>query len=249
MTRLLAAALLLLGLAGCEALQRPPTPPPPEAGGPPPPPGTAGSLPALRTAVLARPEDAAGYAALAEAAQAAGELREASAAIGRALAIGPPNPRWLLLEARLALRLADPARAAAAYRAVLATEPTRIEALTGLGVSLTLLGQHAEAQVQLRTALQQRPRDWSMRSNLGFALVSAGDPAAAVLLLVEAERDIRAPQMAKHNLALALIAAGERERAVRLIRTDMGPTEAEQLAHDLERYAESLRNRPVPPPG
>ena len=250
MMRLLAAMLLLFGLAGCAATPRPAeTPPAAEAGGPPPPPGAASSLRALRTGVLARPEDAAGYAALAEAAQAAGELHEASAAIGRALAIGPPNPRWLLLQARLALSLADPAKAATAYRAMLAAEPNRIEALTGLGVSLTLLGQHAEAEAQLRAALQQRPRDWSMRSNLGFALVSAGDPAAAVRLLAEAERDIRAPQMAKHNLALALIATGERERAVRLIRTDMGPTEAEQLAHDLEAYAAGLRHHPAPPPG
>ena len=90
MMRLLAAMLLLFGLAGCAGTPRPAeTPPAAEAGGPPPPPppGTAGSLRALRTGVLARPEDAAGYAALAEAAQAAGELHEASAAIGRALAI------------------------------------------------------------------------------------------------------------------------------------------------------------------
>jgi Flp pilus assembly protein TadD len=247
--RIAGAALLLALLGGCAQMERlgigrgappPPLPSQPEVT---PTPEQSAALSGLRTATLGTPDDPALLIALAEAAEGAGQIREAMAAADRAVTIAAPTPARLLVQGRLALRVGDAAKSAAAFRAALEAEPNRIEALTGLGVALDLLGQPAEAQDHLRRALAQRPRDWGMRGNLAFSLINADDPAGALALLEEAERDARAPQRARHNLAMALVGTGDRERAIRILRTDMGPTEAESLTLEFDRYLEQARRR------
>jgi Flp pilus assembly protein TadD len=196
----------------------------------------------LREAAQRSPRDAATQERLAAAAERSNQPTEALMAMRAAVAAQPTFPRLLAL-GRLELRTGDPAEAVNAYSRAVSEQPRSIEALSGLGLGYDILRQHGDAQTVYLRGLAIAPGDWALRSNLGLSQLMSGQRAAAIGTLGEAEFDPTAPRRARHNLALALAADGQHARVVRLLRTDMGPTEAETLAQQFRGFATWLDQR------
>jgi tetratricopeptide (TPR) repeat protein len=73
--------------------------------------------------------------------------------------------------------------AAAAYRELLQTQPSNVQARSNLGVVLAQLGRYAEAIEAYRAALKLAPAQQRIRLNLGIALYKAARYADAVVEL------------------------------------------------------------------
>jgi Tfp pilus assembly protein PilF len=65
------------------------------------------------------------------------------------------------------------------FRAILALDPTNVDAHGNLGAVLFFQGAYADALPQLRAAVKSRPSLWKTRALLGIAEKRTGDPDAA----------------------------------------------------------------------
>jgi Tfp pilus assembly protein PilF len=65
------------------------------------------------------------------------------------------------------------------FRAILALDPTNVDAHGNLGAVLFFQGAYADALPQLRAAVKSRPTLWKTRALLGIAEKRTGDPDAA----------------------------------------------------------------------
>jgi tetratricopeptide (TPR) repeat protein len=65
------------------------------------------------------------------------------------------------------------------FRAILALDPSNVDALGNLGVLLFFRGQYAEAVPDLRAALERKPDLWKIEALLGMAERRTGDAKAA----------------------------------------------------------------------
>jgi Flp pilus assembly protein TadD len=210
--------------------------------------GGAASVEVLREAVRQQPQDGALRERLALAAERAGRDGEAAQALRDAIALLGPSPsRWLAL-GRLELRAGNTAAAAEAFAQANELSPGDATALAGLGLAQDLSGEPAQAQQAYRAALALAPRDWGTRANYALSLILSGQPRSAAEALAEAEYAPDAPRRARHNLALALAATAQPDRVVRLLRLDMGPTEAAAMGQALAAVAAQLDPLPSPPP-
>jgi len=119
------------------------------------------------------------------------------------------------LQAHLA---GDMAAAAAAYRAVLAADPTQAEALHGLGVITYRQGRAAEAAGLLQGAVARAPERAEFWFNLGLALLAAGAAADAVAAFESAARLRPEWPEAQYDLGNARRTAGDLAGAARAFR-------------------------------
>ena len=195
--------------------------------------GNPASVEVLRQAVRERPRDAALRERLALAAERAGMEAEAAQAMREAMILDGPSRSRLLALGRLQLRMSDAAAAAATFSEARAMAPSDPAVLDALGLAQDLAGNAAQAQESYRAAMALAPRNWGVRANYAMSLLLSGQAPKAVEVLAEAEYAPAAPHRARHNLALALVTSGRPERALRLLRLDMGPTEAEQVCEEM----------------
>jgi tetratricopeptide (TPR) repeat protein len=84
-----------------------------------------------------------------------------------------------LREAHRLLSENKPDAAIPEFRAILALDPSNIDALGNLGVLLFFQGQYAEAVPDLRAALERKPDLWKIQALLGMAERRTGDAQAA----------------------------------------------------------------------
>jgi predicted CXXCH cytochrome family protein len=118
-----------------------------------------------------------------------------------------------------------------AYRASLALDQDRPEALAALAALDARGGDLAGAEALLRRALDMDPRATSASVNLGEVLRARGDAAGALALLRAAvARNPDQPEL-QHALGLAEVRAGEPERALAALAA------AERLAPGQPRLA------------
>ena len=247
-----AAAALLLVLAGCQARPQPAALSlesrlrlagtlDAERGG-----QAAATVAVLQEAAAQQPRDGALQERLSVVAERAGAYDEALQAARSVIALqGPSLPRLLVL-GRLELQHGQAAAAAEAYQQASVLAPGDAMALGGLGLARDMAGDHAAAQAAYRSALVRAPQDWSIRSNLALSLVLSQQPHDAVASLAEAEYAPGVPRRARHNLALALAASGRRDRVLRVLRLDMGPAEAAAMAQELAAVGDQINASAVP---
>lgn len=198
--------------------------------------GGVASLRALRDAARQSPNDVVVLTQWATAAEQAGEFAEAAEAQRMVMEIEGRTPARFASIGRLLLRAGDSQGAVAAYRAAVRLAPRDASAANGLGLSNDMEGNRAEAQEAYRRGLAIAPTDWALRSNLAMSLIASGASRQASVELSDAEILPNAPPHARHNLALAFVGEGQMERAVRILRTEMGPTEARSMAEAMSAF-------------
>jgi len=125
-----------------------------------------------------------------------------------------PAPLDRFEEAR-ALESVDRARAEAAYRAVIAADPSRVEAHVNLGALLCEDGRFADAVRLFDAALAHGLRDPLLQFNRGVALEDAGEPGRAAEAYEAALALDPALADAHYNLALLLEQRGDGQGALR----------------------------------
>lgn len=111
-----------------------------------------------------------------------GDATRASTELIEALKLSPETPSDTLLAASLAESTGQPDAAEAAYRRVLAKDPTSAEASAGMAHLLIARKQFPEAEDFLRTALAKSPDDPVLNAQLATVL-AAQDKAEALPLL------------------------------------------------------------------
>lgn len=215
--------------------------------------GDAGRLAVLREAARERPSDVALQVQHAQAAEQSGQFAEAAEALRNAMAREGASEARLTAIGRLLLRAGDGEGAAAAFEQAVSLAPRSASAAAGLGLARDMAGDRAAAQAAYRRGLAVAPTDWTLRSNLGMSLIASGQPAEAARVLGDAEFLPGAPAHARHNLALAYASQGLLERAVRVLRADMGPSEAQAMAQEMSAFSRWLAPvqpvvTPEPPP-
>ncbi|MBK1658372.1 tetratricopeptide repeat protein [Paracraurococcus ruber] len=203
-------------------------------------PNSPDALPLLRRAAAERPGDVPLRERLAATAEAAGRNAEAAEALRQANALQGPTQQRLTWLGRLELRAGNLPAAIEAHEQAVVLWPQSASAHAGLGLARDLAGDAAGAQEAYRRAIALAPQDWGPRANLGLSLVLSRQAPEAVQALAEAEYAPGAPRRARHNLALALVAAGRPDRATRLLRQDMGPSEAEVMAQQFAAMARQI---------
>jgi predicted Zn-dependent protease len=112
----------------------------------------------------------------------AGDALRSSEELLEALKLSPETPADTLLAAQLAEVSGQNDAAEAAYRRVLAKDPTSAEANAGLAHLLIADKQYAEAETFLRAALLKSPNDPVLSAQLAMVL-AAQDKAEALPLL------------------------------------------------------------------
>ena len=103
-------------------------------------------------------------------------------AAGRGFGQSPDAQTQAQVHLREAHRLLSENRPDAAipeFRAILALDPSNIDALGNLGVLLFFQGQYLEAVPDLRRALERKPDLWKIQALLGMAERRTGDAQAA----------------------------------------------------------------------
>ena len=121
------------------------------------------------------------------------------------------DQRRVLLQAMSACAqtLGDSQRMAAVYRAMAASEATRVEGLLGLGQWYLDQDEAVPAAAQVRPLLEHEDRAWLL---LGRALVAQDSLAAARAVLEEGLARISVPaQAAEFHFELGSVALGERD--------------------------------------
>lgn len=131
----------------------------------------------------------------------------------RSAAASPPPTDWFLLGE--ALEATDAAKAEEAYRAALAEEPGRVDALVNLGATLCEAGRCSEAVQLFDGAVACGTTNALLHFNHAIALEDIGDAARAVAAY-EATLELE-PTMADahYNLGILLERAGNSQGALR----------------------------------
>ena len=200
----------------------------------------AQSVDGLRAAAVARPDDAFAQARYADAAERAGQFAAAATALTRVITLDGATPERAGRLGGLHLRARNLPAAESAFLDSRNLSPRYATAHAGLALTYELGGDRARAQEAWRQAVAMAPNDWTIRGNQALSLVLAGRAAEAERSLGAVERQTNVPQRARHNMALVLQVRGQHERTVRLLRMEMGPTEAEGLAQEFAIFAEWL---------
>jgi predicted Zn-dependent protease len=128
-----------------------------------------------------RAAKARGWRALAQIDRSANPT-EASNDLLEALKLSPETPEDTLLAAELAEKAGQNESAEAAYRRLLAHDPTNATAIAGLAHLLIARKQFPEAETLLRAALEKSPDDPALTAQLATVL-AAQDKAEALPLL------------------------------------------------------------------
>jgi Tfp pilus assembly protein PilF len=142
-----------------------------------------------------------------------GQPAQAEEVLTRALQRRPDDPALLLQLGRLRLRTGAAQEAVGLFDRVLARRANHVEALTGSGVALDLLGRPAEAQQSYRAALAAAPDNIAAANNLAMSLMMEGRAQEAVAILAPLTRRAGAPPRVLNNLGIAQAAAGDRSTA------------------------------------
>lgn len=133
---------------------------------------------------------------------------QASVDLIEALKISPETPSDTLLAAALAEQAGQDDTAEAAYRRLLAKDPSSAQANAGLAHLLIRKKQYAEAETFLRTALDKSPGDLTLTAQLATVL-AAQNKAEAVPLLQKLHADHPDDASVTHMLAQVLADAGD----------------------------------------
>ncbi len=107
---------------------------------------------------------------------------EASNDLLEALKLSPETPEDTLLAAELAEKVGQYDSAEAAYRRLLAKDPTNAAANAGLAHLLIVRGQFPEAEVLLRAALEKTPDDPALTAQLATVLAAENKAEALPML-------------------------------------------------------------------
>ena len=181
-----------------------------------------------------------------EAALAAGELAEASAAFRAALAENPDDPR-ALLDLGLVLELQDEyPDAEAAYRRALALDPEFPEALNNLGLLLRDTERSAEARPVLERAVAARPGFGEAWLNLAMTREDLGDATAAEEAYHRAIELSSEDALARTNFGFFLLAQERRDAAALELRRALSLARGDALT--LVEIARGLRRARQPEP-
>ena len=165
------------------------------------------------------------------------------------------DQRRALLQAMSACAqtLGDSQRMAAVYRAMAASEATRVEGLLGLGQWYLDQDEAAQAAAQVRLLLEYEDRAWLL---LGRALIAQDSLAAARAVLEEGLTRVATPEeTAEFHFELGSVALGEREyeaaeRAFSAV-SEMAPRRTMQAAalfykgHSLQARGERMAARAI----
>jgi len=144
----------------------------------------------------------------------AGRSAEALASCQQLLLLEPERADALGLAGSLAMKLGDPVRAEAYYRAAIARDSRFMEAHFNLGNVLVRLGRPADAISEFRRAIELNPDLAAAQTALGGALHALGELGEAVQCFTHALRLEPKTAHFHRNLAVALLAAGEPARAL-----------------------------------
>ncbi|MGH6797635.1 MAG: tetratricopeptide repeat protein, partial [Roseiarcus sp.] len=123
--------------------------------------------------------------------------------------------------ARAYLTLGQPETALEHWNEALNLAPKDANALIGRGVSLDILGRHAEAQAAYRAVLAETPRNVPARNDLALSLALSGHFSDAVEIMTPLARAATATPRIRQNLALIYGLKGDNERATALSRVDL----------------------------
>lgn len=201
---------------------------------------TAGAITDLRTYLDARPDDGAAWLALGTAYAAIDHLRQAEAALRRAVDVGG-DPFARLAHARVLARLGRGDEATLALEEAARAAPEDARVLKELGLARYDQRRHDEAAALLEKAAALAPDDARACYALGVVHEAQKDMGAAVAAYRAAVRRDPALLDARRTLADALAGLGEHEAALAELtavlaidRTD------EQAAHNREVLARAL---------
>lgn len=119
-----------------------------------------------------------------------------------------------------------------AYRKALAANPAHVSAHNGLGASLLLLGQNAQAIEQFKTGLSHQPRSAALWNNLGYAYTLSGENRLAEIALKQA-LDLD-PSDAKTNANLAMVQEKTTDKPLQSVAAFSAPVESKQTQAELK---------------
>lgn len=114
-----------------------------------------------------------------------------------------------------------------AYRKALAASPAHVSAHNGLGASLLLLGQNAQAIEQFKQGLTHQPRSAALWNNLGYAYMLSGETRLAEIALKQS-LDLD-PADSRTNTNLAMVKEGAASQTAALPQTQTVPVAAAPL--------------------
>ena len=135
----------------------------------------------LATLAESHPRDIDLRLLVATACQRHGALDKASGHLKAALALEPDHPEANRHQAEVLALLGDTAGAVRCWRRiVMRTKGQDLDALTGLGISLSGDGQHTQAIQILQEVARRNTRSAAALGDLGMAFLSAGDMQRAV---------------------------------------------------------------------
>lgn len=142
------------------------------------------------------------------------------------------SPKIMYLLGRYHQGKVDYPRAIAAYEKALAAKPDYVEALNGLGVIYSILGQHELSLQHLHKAIQISSRDTYLYNNLGYAYLVHGNEAEAAKALEKALLLDPENKRARHNLLIAheRIALAAKTELPNLAQTDSTSPETSSIA-------------------
>lgn len=139
-----------------------------------------------RRAIEIKPSFARAYGDLFYALGAANRLREAVAALDKALELDPLNASFNWSRGNVWLAHGDREQAVRAYQRAVAFEPSQPNGYTGLADAAAMSGRVAEALAWYLKGLEQDPGHVHIMSIIGFIYMSLGDPGRAQLWFDEA---------------------------------------------------------------
>jgi Flp pilus assembly protein TadD len=132
------------------------------------------------------------------------------------------------------LKLAEPDKALQCADQAAALAPQDHRVLVGRGVTLDMLGRHAEAQSVYRTVLVGMPHNIAARSDLALSLAMSGGFDEAIEIMKSMALSSTATPRIRQNLALIYGLAGDAARAGALSRVDLDAPTTEANLHFFE---------------
>lgn len=171
-----------------------------------------------------QPDDVQAVGKLGDALLTVGQPQEAVEAYGVVLRRQPGDNRAATGYAKAMLMLGRPDAALAQAETAYAVHSDDLRLANLIGVSLDLMGRHAEAQEIYRAALSRAPAQHSLSNNLALSQLLAGEPQAAVQTLSPLVATGSDPRT-RMNLAAAQVFAGDRSAAQRTLRGDVAAGE------------------------
>ena len=175
--------------------------------------------------------------ALGATADSAGQYGEATEAFRKAIALDGKNAEARLGFAKSLINLDRTDLAIAQFRILIAANTKDHRVFNGLGVALSLAGDHEAAEKAYIDGLEIAPENLALRNNLALSLALAGNFDEAIRILRKVAADPRATPRNRLNLALVFGLAGQPDRAARIAGADLNQR---QVKNNLAYY-ERLR--------